>query len=357
MLPGNFLDRSIRREKARSPAGEQPETASWTPLRSRDAKRRGSPVRYADLERQKYIEDLLTITALLDVSNLAAASICDTRLRDLVGVDRIVALDILRSHNPCDNEFAYLEVDANFLLSFDHQISVRQYLRHDAGDVRLELFRPVHRALAIAGRAGIGSKYARRHRRIHDRHFWFSEEVSDARILSHGACAFGFVFNIRLIGDVDLHCKDVSNLMRTLILEEGARTISPKRIRIVCRGLRRRHRHLDRFISWARGWIVHRSQWWLLADRSKPIDISAPVEKGTCQGGEDCTTHNHDDFHEIAFTLMHKVFDGNARKRRITKPNRSSLAPIRVDGSGDVVGGEARRAGRDCHAAWSDNHA
>ena len=153
MLPSNFLDRSIRREKARSPAGEQPETASWTPLRSRDAKRRGSPVRYADLERQKYIEDLLTISALLNVRNLPAASIRDTRLCDLVGVDRVVALDILRSHNSCDYEFTHLEVDTNFLLPFDHQVSVRQYLRHYAGDVRLELFRPIDRSLAIAGRA------------------------------------------------------------------------------------------------------------------------------------------------------------------------------------------------------------
>src|SRR6185503_17687402 len=109
--------------------------------------------------------------------------------------------------------------------------------------------------------------------------------------------------------------------MRTLILEEGARTIAPKRIRIVCGGLRRRHRHLDRFIPWARGWIVNGGQRRLLADRSKPIDISTPVEKGTCQGGEDRTTHNHDDFHEIAFTFMHKVFDGNTRERRITRPN------------------------------------
>ena len=73
-------------------------------------------MRYAGLERQEYVEDLLAIAALLHIGNLAAASIRDTRLRDLVGVDRVVALDILRSHNSSDDEFANLEVDANFLL-------------------------------------------------------------------------------------------------------------------------------------------------------------------------------------------------------------------------------------------------
>jgi hypothetical protein len=47
----------------------------------------------------------------------------------------------------------------------------------------------------------------------------------------------------------------------------------------------------------------------LLADRSEPVEIRAPVEEGTSQGGQDSTTHNHDDFHEIAFTLMHRIFD------------------------------------------------
>ena len=110
-------------------------------------------MRYAGLERQEYVEDLLAIAALLHIGNLAAASVRDTRLRDLVGVDRVVALDILRSHNSSDDEFANLKVDANLLLTLDHQVAVRQYLRHHAGDVRFELFRAIDRALAIARRA------------------------------------------------------------------------------------------------------------------------------------------------------------------------------------------------------------
>ena len=115
------------------------------------------------------------------------------------------------SHDSSDDEFANFEVDADFLLTLDHQIAVRQYLRHHAGDIRLSssvrstepLPLPVVLELAVKMRVG--------HRRVHDRHFWFAEEVGDAGILSHRARAFGFVFDIRLVGDVDLHRKNVAD--------------------------------------------------------------------------------------------------------------------------------------------------
>src|SRR5262245_10184943 len=156
-LPGNVagqIFRSCMRQKMRGlRPGSSRRPRRLRRLRSRDAKRRGSPVRYAGLERQKYVEDLLAIAALLHIGNLAAASVRNTRLRDLVRVDRVVALDVFRSHNSCDDEFTNLKIDANFLLTLDHQVAVRQYLRHHAGDIRLQFFRPIDRALSVACRA------------------------------------------------------------------------------------------------------------------------------------------------------------------------------------------------------------
>ena len=85
MLPGNFLDRSIRHEKsAASDRGAVGDRVVYAVCARAMRKRRGSPVRYAGLERQEYVEDLLAIAALLHIGNLAAASVRDTRLRDLV---------------------------------------------------------------------------------------------------------------------------------------------------------------------------------------------------------------------------------------------------------------------------------
>src|SRR5262245_27159893 len=149
---GQFFRLSAQKKRGLRP-GSSRRPRRLRRLRSRDAKRRGSPVRYAGLERQKYVEDLLAIAALLHIGYLAAASVRNTRLRDLVRVDRVVALDVFRSHNSCDDEFTNLKIDANFLLTLDHQVAVRQYLRHHAGDIRLQFFRPIDRALSVACRA------------------------------------------------------------------------------------------------------------------------------------------------------------------------------------------------------------
>ena len=82
MLPGIFLDHSAWHEKTRPPTGEQPEAASFTPLHSRDAKRRGS-YKTTRLERQQNIEDLLTVPILLHLGDLATPTIRDAGLGDL----------------------------------------------------------------------------------------------------------------------------------------------------------------------------------------------------------------------------------------------------------------------------------
>src|SRR6267143_6034875 len=75
-------------------------------------------------ERQQYVHYLLAVARLLDVGDLAAAAIGDAGLRDLAGIDGVVALDILRPHDAGDDQFADFEIDPDLLLAFDHEIAV-----------------------------------------------------------------------------------------------------------------------------------------------------------------------------------------------------------------------------------------
>src|SRR5450631_2067755 len=72
------------------------------------------------LERQHHVEHLLAVTRLLHIGDLAAPAIGDARLRDLAGIDGVVALDVLRPHHAGHDQFADLEIDANFLAALDH---------------------------------------------------------------------------------------------------------------------------------------------------------------------------------------------------------------------------------------------
>src|SRR5262245_22571360 len=154
-------------------------------------KRRGS-YETTRLERQQNIEDLLTISILLHLGDLPTATIRDARLRDLGGVDGVVAFDVFRPHDAGHNQLTDFEVDAYFLPTLNHQISVGQHLRYNSGNVRLEFFGSINGALAIHGRAGIGREDARRDWRVHNRDFGFAEEIADAGVLRHFATAFGF---------------------------------------------------------------------------------------------------------------------------------------------------------------------
>src|SRR5205814_5424403 len=101
-------------------------------------------------ERQQHIEYLLAVTRLLHVGKLATAAIGDAGLCDLGRVDRVVALDVLWPHDAGDDQLADFEVDTDFLLALDHQIAVRQYLRHHGGDIGQQGFLAIDRALAVA---------------------------------------------------------------------------------------------------------------------------------------------------------------------------------------------------------------
>src|ERR1035441_2296367 len=84
----------------------------------------------------------------INLDDLAAAAIGDAGLRDLRGIDGVVALDVLRAHDAGHDQFAHLEIDADLLLALDHEIAVRQQLRHHGGDVGLQAFLALDRTLA-----------------------------------------------------------------------------------------------------------------------------------------------------------------------------------------------------------------
>ena len=111
-------------------------------------------------ERQQHVHHLLAVARLLHVGDLAVAAIGDAGLRDLAGIDGVVALDVLRAHDAGDDQFAHFEIDADLLLAFDHQIAVRQQLGDDGGDVGGQAFLPLHRTLAVAGGGGVGGQEA-----------------------------------------------------------------------------------------------------------------------------------------------------------------------------------------------------
>src|SRR4051794_24793544 len=96
------------------------------------------------LERQDHVHELLAVARLLHVGDLAAAAISDAGLRDLAGVDGVVALDVFGPHDAGDDQLADFEIDANLLLAFDHQIAVGQDLRHHRSDAGLQVFLALH---------------------------------------------------------------------------------------------------------------------------------------------------------------------------------------------------------------------
>ena len=101
-------------------------------------------------ERQQHVEHLLAVPRLLHVGDLTATAIGNPRLCDFARIDRVIALDVFRPNDAGDDEFADLEVHAYFLLAIDHQIAVRQQLRHDGGHVGLQRFLPIDGAFFVA---------------------------------------------------------------------------------------------------------------------------------------------------------------------------------------------------------------
>ena len=106
----------------------------------------------------------------------------------------------------------------------------------------------------------VGGEHAARRSRAFAGQQLAADEIGDAGILLACAAALGPVLDLGVVGDLDLDGQDVADLMRALVLEEGARAVAPQRIRIVDRGLRRRHRHLHRLVAGLRGRVLDRRE-------------------------------------------------------------------------------------------------
>src|SRR6056297_2348497 len=100
-------------------------------------------------EWQDHVEHLLAVTRLLDIGNLAPASVGDAGFGYPVIGDRVFPGDILRPDDTTDLQVAEFEVHADFLTALDDQITVRQYVPHQRRDPQGDLFVPAHRAFPV----------------------------------------------------------------------------------------------------------------------------------------------------------------------------------------------------------------
>ena len=213
---------------------------------------------------------------MLHVGDLAAAAIGDAGLGDLRGIDRVVALDIFRAHDAGDDQLADFEVDADLLLALDHEIAVRQHLRHHGGNVGLQRFLAVDRTLAVAGGGGVGGQDpARQHFLRLRAERLGADEIGNAGVFLVGAAALGFVGDVGLVGNVDGHGHDVADARGALVAEEGAAAVPPQRVGVVGSLLRLRHRHLHRLVAGLRGRILDLGQLRLFADLGETVDRGA----------------------------------------------------------------------------------
>src|SRR5207253_3034971 len=74
--------------------------------------------------------------------------------------------------------------------------------------------------------------------------------------------------------------EQVADMGGALVLEEGARAVTPQRVGIVRGGLRLRHRHLHRLVAGLRGRILDRGERRLLAERRETVERRAAAAKG-----------------------------------------------------------------------------
>lgn len=92
------------------------------------------------LERRDDIEHLGAVTRLLDIGDLAAAAVSDAGLGDLFMRDHVGRIDVLAADDAGDLQVAGLKINSHFLMSGNHQITVRQHLSDDRGDLEVDRF-------------------------------------------------------------------------------------------------------------------------------------------------------------------------------------------------------------------------
>jgi len=104
------------------------------------------------LEREDDVVDLLAVSRLLDIGDLAPAAIGDPRLGDLVVADRVCGTDVLGPDDAAYFEIADLEIHPDLLPAGDHHIAVGQELRDDGGDLEFDILVARHAPGAVVAR-------------------------------------------------------------------------------------------------------------------------------------------------------------------------------------------------------------
>ena len=89
-------------------------------------------------------------------------------------------------------------------------------------------FLPLYRALAVAGRGGVGGQEAPGQSRGGRSDSLLPRKSVMPESSVCGAAALGLVGEIGLVGDVDRHGQEVADLMRALVLEERPRAVPPQ---------------------------------------------------------------------------------------------------------------------------------
>src|SRR5216684_7974931 len=90
-------------------------------------------------ERHQNVEELLAVARLLNVHELAMTAIGHSCLGDLVERDGVDGADVLRPDDAGDLKVADLVVDPHLLVADDDEVAVGQDLRHQHGDMDVDL--------------------------------------------------------------------------------------------------------------------------------------------------------------------------------------------------------------------------
>ena len=96
------------------------------------------------LEWQDDVHDLLAIAWLLDIGELAAATICNARFGNFFRFNGVVRRDVFWPNDTGDENFTNLEIDTDLLTALDHEIAVWQNLKNNSRDGCCNGFRPIN---------------------------------------------------------------------------------------------------------------------------------------------------------------------------------------------------------------------
>jgi len=86
----------------------------------------------------------------LHIGQLTASAIRYARFGNLRVLNKVGVGNIFRPDDAGNGEFAYFEIDADFLFAGDHKITVRQDLGDNCGDGQFNVFAAINGPFAAA---------------------------------------------------------------------------------------------------------------------------------------------------------------------------------------------------------------